>query len=69
MNDHFCMQTHRYRDSLAIYIGTGETVYLPANDARNLSRAINKTVRSIERESFQDSPNNLDFNLEGEQGQ
>lgn len=61
------MQTHRFHNSVAIWIGTGETVYLTARDARKLAKAINKTVRSIDRESFLDSPD-LSFSLEGHQG-
>ena len=68
MTNSFRMATHRFHDSIAIYIGTGETVYLTAKDARKLARAINKTVRSIERESYLDSPNDLDFRFEGYQG-
>lgn len=68
MTNSFCMNTHRFHDNVAIWIGDGETVYLTAKDARKLARAINKTVRSIERESYLDSPNDLTFDLKGYQG-
>ena len=62
----FNVGVHRFHDSVAIWIGTGETVYLTTKDARKLSRAINKTCRSIERERYLDS-SDLTFSLEGEQ--
>lgn len=45
-------QVHRFGDAIALYIGTGETVYLSVKDARKLSGAINRTARSVERETF-----------------
>ena len=47
-------QVHRFHDCVAIYIGTGETVYLTPKEARQLARAINKTARSCDREEFRD---------------
>ena len=46
---------HRFRDYVSITLGRGETVYLTAREARQLSRAINKAVKSCETESFLDS--------------
>lgn len=51
-------QVHRFRDKVAIYIGTGATVYLDPKDARQISKAINKVARSCERESFAQSSGN-----------
>ena len=48
-------QVHRFRDKCAVYLGNGETVYLSPKTARQLSSAINKVCRSIERESFAQS--------------
>jgi len=48
-------QVHRFRDYVALYIGTGETVYFKPADARKLSRAINKAAKSCETESFAES--------------
>lgn len=45
-------QTHRFGDSIAVCIGTGETVYLTTQQARALSGGINAACRSIEREPF-----------------
>lgn len=48
-------QVHRFRDFVAVYVGTGETVYLTPCDARKLSRAINRAAKSCETESFGES--------------
>ena len=48
-------QVHRFHDYVALYIGTGETVYFKPADARKLSRAINKAAKSCETESFAES--------------
>lgn len=48
-------QVHRLGDYVAIYIGTGETVYLSPKQARQFSRAINKAIRSCETEPFTES--------------
>lgn len=44
----FSGQAHRFQDRVAVYIGTGETVYLTPRDARQLSRAINRIAKSCE---------------------
>lgn len=48
-------QVHRFRDRVAIYTGTGATVYLTPKDARRLARAINTCARSCDREAFTES--------------
>ena len=48
-------QVHRFGDYVAVYIGTGETVYLEPKQARALSRAINKAAKSCETETFSQS--------------
>jgi hypothetical protein len=59
-------QIHRFRDAVAVYIGTGETVYLRPADARKLSRAINRAAKSCESESFSQSTcGTASFSFEG----
>lgn len=48
-------QVHRFRDAVALYIGTGETVYLTPREARQLTRAINRVAKSCEGETFAES--------------
>jgi hypothetical protein len=40
---------------VAVYIGTGETVYLLPKEARHLTRAINRVARSCDQETFTES--------------
>lgn len=49
-------QSHRFRDSVALYVGTGETVYTQPGEARALASALLETADSVERERFTDSP-------------
>jgi len=47
---------HRFGDSVALFVGTGETVYLTARDARRFTRAINEVIRSFDKgQSFVES--------------
>jgi hypothetical protein len=48
-------QIHRFRDKVALYLGTGETVYLETATARKVARALNKCAKSIETEKFIES--------------
>lgn len=43
------MQVHRHRGRVAVYIGTGATVYLFPKEAAKLARALNKTARDVEK--------------------
>jgi hypothetical protein len=45
-------QVHRFRDSVAAYLGNGDTTYLTPKEARKLARALNGAARSCEREGF-----------------
>lgn len=45
-------QVHRFRDHVAVYVGTGETVYLDPKQAKALARALNKAAHSCENEDF-----------------
>ena len=51
-------QVHRFRDSVAAWLGTGETVYMSPREARQLARALNKVARSVDREGFARSSGN-----------
>lgn len=46
------MQVHRFRDSVSLWAGNGETVYMTAATAKALAKALNKAARSVEREDF-----------------
>lgn len=46
---------HRFRDYVAVHVGTGETVYLEPKQAKALARALNKVARDCENEAFSDS--------------
>lgn len=48
-------QVHRFRDMVAVYIGTGETVYLSPKEARQMTRAINRVAKSCDQEPFSES--------------
>ena len=67
MREQVRARVHRFRNCVAVYVGTGETVYLTPRDARKLSKAINKAARSIERERFVDSSGNT-FELDAPDG-
>lgn len=45
-------QVHRFRDSVAAWLGTGETVYMTAGEARAMARALVRAAQSVEREPF-----------------
>ena len=46
---------YRFHDQVAAHLGNGKTVYLTADEASTIARALKKVVRSIDRESFADS--------------
>jgi len=46
---------HRFRDTVAVYIGTGATVYLSTKEAVALARALNACSRDIKKSSFVNS--------------
>ena len=48
-------QVHRFGDAVALYLGTGETVYLTPREARQFTRAINRVAKSCDAESFSES--------------
>lgn len=46
---------HRFRDSVAVRTGQGETVYLSPAQARKLANALRIAARSCSTEKFTDS--------------
>lgn len=48
-------QVHRFGNQIAIYIGTGETVYLTPDQAQDLGGALTACADDIGKKSFQDS--------------
>jgi hypothetical protein len=48
-------QVHRFHDKVAIYIGTGETVYLEPKLARKIAKALNSCAKDIGARKFTDS--------------
>ena len=50
------MQVHRLRDAVAVYLDTGETVYLTPKDAKRLASAINRTARDITKWPWLEQP-------------
>ena len=49
-------QVHRFRDLAALSLGEGPTRYMSATEARKAAKALFAVARSIETESFSDSP-------------
>ena len=45
-------QVHRFRDAVAAYVGSGETVYMTAREARIMARALIKAARSVDMVPF-----------------
>ena len=48
-------QVHRFHDNVAVYIGTGETVYLSPHQARELGQALIDTANDCDDCKFTDS--------------
>lgn len=46
---------HRFRDRVAVHVGTGETAYLTPKQARALAHALYKTARDIDNRAFTES--------------
>ncbi len=46
---------YRFRDRVAVHIGTGATVYLSPADARKIARALNAAARDIGERKFTES--------------
>ena len=48
-------QVHRFRDTVAVYIGKGETVYMTPHQARELGQALIDTADDIDKVKFTES--------------
>ena len=48
-------QIHRFRDAIALSVGTGQTVYMGPKEARKIAKALIVAARSVEREAFTQS--------------
>ena len=48
-------QIHRFRDAVALSVGTGQTVYMGPKEARKIAKALINAARSVERETFAQS--------------
>lgn len=60
-------RVHRFHDKVAVYIGTGATVYLEPKQARAFARAMVKAAQSCEKESFAESSGlSQSFNFDNE---
>lgn len=46
---------HRFRDSVAVWLGDGNTLYMTPRDARRLAKAINAAARDVIQKPFADS--------------
>lgn len=66
MSDESTTRVHRFRDSVAMSAGNGETVYISADHARKLSRALSDAAASCETEGFTESTfGNVEIKEEG----
>lgn len=48
-------QVHRFRDDVALNVGTGATVYISATDAERLAEALLRVAASCQTEKFTES--------------
>jgi len=48
-------RVYRFRDTVAVSLGNGETAYINPNHARKLARALKRDARSCETERFTES--------------
>lgn len=46
---------YRFHDTVAVYMGTGATVYLSPAEARKIARALNANARDIGERKFTES--------------
>ena len=45
-------RVHRFHDKVAAYLGTGQTVYMAAEEARAFGQALLICAQSVEEETF-----------------
>lgn len=48
-------QIHRFRECVAVSLGTGETVYLTPVEAKKIAKAMRACALEIDKKSFADS--------------
>ena len=48
-------RVYRFRDTVAVSLGNGETAYINPKHARKLARALNRAAKSCETERFTES--------------
>ena len=48
-------QIHRFRDAVAVYVGTGETVYLTPDQAKIIGGFLRDCAEDCERHKFSES--------------
>jgi hypothetical protein len=48
-------QVHRFNDAVAVWVGTGQTVYMSVKQAEALAKALRTAAKSIKTERFVDS--------------
>jgi len=48
-------RVYRFRDTVAVSLGNGETAYINPKHARKLARALNRVAKSCETERFTES--------------
>jgi hypothetical protein len=51
----FCASVHRFRDFVAVSVGTGEPVYMDVMEAREFAREIYVAARDCGQHAFADS--------------
>jgi len=61
-------QIHRFRGSVALWVGNGQTVYLDPKMAQSIARSLNACARDIkEKPSFSESDfQTVEFKFSGE---
>lgn len=49
------LQVHRFNETIALFLGNGDTVYLSPSDAMELATALNGCATDISNNKFTDS--------------
>lgn len=48
-------QVHRFGDCVALYVGTGQTVYVTPADAKCIAKTLNRAATDVTQSTFQNS--------------
>lgn len=61
-------QIHRFRGSVALYVGNGQTVYIDPKMARAIARSLNACVRDIKKKPkfYESDFQTVEFKFSGE---